>query len=346
MVVVLVRRSRQLTLSPTHGLTTARRTFHRSHRRSTSLYVRSEGLYCPATLPTTSIRMSIPARTFPVLSSHLFYGYQILEWAYAEPFKIIWAVRNDGTLLSLTFLKEQELIGWAHSDTTGLFKSVCSVTEQVSQGAVDAVYFVVQRTVNGNNTVQYIERMAEQYYPNGVSDAWCVDAGIGYNGSPATTFSGAQHLAGAEVTGLADGQVITPFTMPTDGNFTLRHSCLEGRCGPRVHTTAANSLDLGEPTVQGKRKTLRGIDLKVNQTLGLWLGRTFDTLVAMKDLVRGTLAASQYDHRPESLAMCERSSIRNGTQLANSVWSNHIQCRRRSRCDSRDSLEIQNEGVD
>ena len=227
-----------------------------------------------------------------VLSSHLFYGYQILEWAYAEePFKIIWAVRNDGTLLSLTFLKEQELIGWAHSDTTGLFKSVCSVTEQVSQGAVDAVYFVVQRTVNGN-TVQYIERMAEQYYPNGVSDAWCVDAGIGYNGSPATTFSGAQHLAGAEVTGLADGQVITPFTMPTDGNFTLDTAASKVVVGlaytPQLQTLP---LDLGEPTVQGKRKTLRGIDLKVNQTLGLWLGRTFDTLVAMKDLVRGNIGS-------------------------------------------------------
>lgn len=227
-----------------------------------------------------------------VLSSHLFYGYQILEWAYAEePFKIIWAVRSDGTLLSLTFLKEQELIGWAHSDTTGLFKSVCSVTEQVSQGAVDAVYFVVQRTVNGN-TVQYIERMAEQYYPNGISDAWCVDAGIGYNGSPATTFSGAQHLAGTEVTGLADGQVITPFTMPTDGNFTLGTAASKVVVGlaytPQLQTLP---LDLGEPTVQGKRKTLRGIDLKVNQTLGLWLGRTFDTLVAMKDLVRGNIGS-------------------------------------------------------
>ena len=41
-----------------------------------------------------------------------------------------------------------------------------------------------------------------------------MDAGLGYEGSPATNFTGADHLAGMTVTGLADGSVITPFVMP------------------------------------------------------------------------------------------------------------------------------------
>jgi len=46
-----------------------------------------------------------------VLSSHLFYGFSIIGWAWAEePYKVVWAVRNDGTMLTLTFLKEQDLI--------------------------------------------------------------------------------------------------------------------------------------------------------------------------------------------------------------------------------------------
>ena len=143
------------------------------------------------------------------LASHLSYSYTIDEWCWAEqPFYNVYSIRNDGDMLMLTFLKEQEFVGWSHYVTTGLFKSATSVTEPTtSAGTVDAVYTVVQRTINGN-AVQYIERFAERAFPNGVADAWCVDAALQYSGSPATKFTGADHLAGATVTGLADGVVI------------------------------------------------------------------------------------------------------------------------------------------
>jgi hypothetical protein len=112
-----------------------------------------------------------------ILSSHLFYGHQILEWAYAEePFKVVWCVREDGILLSLTLVKEQEMYGWARHDTRGSFESVCSVTE----GTVDATYVAVRRphpTVP-NATVLQIERIADRTFPFGAEDAWCVDAGV------------------------------------------------------------------------------------------------------------------------------------------------------------------------
>ena len=144
------------------------------------------------------------------LASHLFYSYTIDEWAWAEqPFYNVNAIRNDGTMLTLTFLKEQEFVGWSHYTTLGAFNSVASVTEPTdTAGTVDAVYTVVERTVGGNS-VQYIERFAERAFPNGVEDAWCVDAGLQYEGAPATSFSGGEHLAGLTVTGLADGLVIT-----------------------------------------------------------------------------------------------------------------------------------------
>ncbi len=236
-----------------------------------------------------------------VLSSHLFYGFTLLEWAWAEePFKIVWAVRNDGILLSLTFLKEQELIAWAHSDTQGSFRSIATVTEQVAVGSVDAIYTVVQRTINGN-TVQYVERMAELYYPVGTTDAWCVDAGIQYNGAAALTFSGAQHLAGAVVTGLATDDLgnvtVINLTMPTNGTFTLPAPTPVGSTGytrvtvglgylPQLQTL---QLDLGEPTVQGKRKKITGVTTRCKDTLGLSIGRTFSTLTPMKDLALGNV---------------------------------------------------------
>lgn len=107
------------------------------------------------------------------LSSHLFLGYTLREWAWCEePYKIAWAVRNDGALLSLTYLKPQEIMGWSRNDTQGTFKSVCSVTEP----PVDALYACVQRYINGNPSYM-IERMNDRLWTN-IEDCWCVDAAI------------------------------------------------------------------------------------------------------------------------------------------------------------------------
>lgn len=53
-----------------------------------------------------------------VLSNHLFTGHTILEWDWAEePYKLVWAVRDDGVLLSFTYLQEQDVYAWARHDT-------------------------------------------------------------------------------------------------------------------------------------------------------------------------------------------------------------------------------------
>ncbi len=225
-----------------------------------------------------------------ILSSHLFFGYNLLEWAYCEePFKLTWVVRDDGVALCLTFMKEQELIGWTHSDTEGLFKSVASCIEPVSFGYVDVPYFVVERIINGS-TVKYIERMAERYFPNGMVDAWCVDAGLQYRGVPATSFTGGEHLAGATIVGLADGLPITPFVMPTNGNFTLPTAASVVTVGlaytPELQTLP---IDLGAPTIQGEEKKITGVTVRVAQTLGLEIGGDANTLVPMDDLILGNV---------------------------------------------------------
>lgn len=230
-----------------------------------------------------------------VLSSHLFYGYQILEWAWAEePFKIVWAIRDDGTLLSLTFLKEQELIGWCHSITDGDFLSVAVSIEETDSGSVDAPYFVVERSVNGN-TVKYIERLAERDLSTGLADAWFVDSGLKYDGPPASSFTGAEHLAGKTVTGLADGSVIAPFVMPTNGSFTLATAASKVVIGlaytPKLQTL---SLEVAsdDGTVQGREKKIQAVTVRVQDTLGLSIGSTFDNLVPMKDLQLGNVGSA------------------------------------------------------
>ena len=228
-----------------------------------------------------------------IIASHLFYGHIITEWAWAEePFKVVWAIRDDGVMLTLTFLKEQEFIGWAHQVTNGSFKSVATVIENTSTaGEVDAIYTVVQRSINGQ-TLQYIERVVERTFPAGVADAWCVDCGIQYVGSPVTTFTGAQFLAGAIVTGLADGVVIPPFMMAANGTFTLGVAASKVTVGIGYTCDLQTlPLELGDPTVQGKVKKINSVDILVADTLGLSIGSSFNNLVDMQDLIQGNVSS-------------------------------------------------------
>ncbi len=112
------------------------------------------------------------------LSDQLFTGFTIVQWAWCEePYRIVWAVRDDGNLLSLTYLKEQEVMAWARHDTQGQVVSVCAVTEP----PVDALYLVVARATNpsGGDLVYYIERMDDRIWKTS-EDPWCVDCGLRY----------------------------------------------------------------------------------------------------------------------------------------------------------------------
>ena len=108
------------------------------------------------------------------LSNHLFEGHQVVQWGWArEPYKIAWAVREDGKFLSLTYLKEQEINGWARHDTNGLVKSVCVIQEP----PVDVPYFIVNRYIAGvGEWFYYQERMDDRLWETN-EDVWAVDAG-------------------------------------------------------------------------------------------------------------------------------------------------------------------------
>lgn len=53
-----------------------------------------------------------------VLANHFFQGYNIVEMAYQRhPDRIVWCVRDDGRLLSMTYMREQEVLAWTQHNT-------------------------------------------------------------------------------------------------------------------------------------------------------------------------------------------------------------------------------------
>lgn len=110
-----------------------------------------------------------------ILSSHLFLYRQITQWAWSRlPYKVLWACCNDGTMLSMTYLKEQEVYGWARSDTLGLVVSMASVTEP----PVNAVYAIVQRFPPYAPEGIYVSERMDNRLWQSVEDAYAVDSGV------------------------------------------------------------------------------------------------------------------------------------------------------------------------
>ncbi|EFM18634.1 hypothetical protein [Pantoea sp. aB] len=112
-----------------------------------------------------------------VLANHLFNGYRLVDWTFSVvPYSAGWAVRSDGMLLCLTYLREQQVFAWAPQPGEGKFESTCSISE----GTEDAVYFSVQRTVNGASK-RYIERLSTRNFASR-EEAFFVDCGLSYDG--------------------------------------------------------------------------------------------------------------------------------------------------------------------
>ncbi len=117
-----------------------------------------------------------------VLSSHLFDGYRSHEAIWCrDPLRVAWVVRDDGALISLTYMKEQEVSGWARHDTQGAFWSSSTIPEP----PVDAAYFITSRQRPGKPLYYAVERMDNRIWKS-VEDPWCIDCGVAtIRGEPA-----------------------------------------------------------------------------------------------------------------------------------------------------------------
>jgi hypothetical protein len=146
----------------------------------------------------------------------------IVEIDFAlNPNSVLWAVRADGQVATMTRQIDQEVIGWnrqiggATLAGASSYESVASIPE----GENDQVWFSVERTVNGIQR-RFIEFMEDLDFGTDQADAFFVDSGLTYDGAPATVISGLDHLEAETVSISSDGAVIPDQTV-TNGQITL-----------------------------------------------------------------------------------------------------------------------------
>jgi hypothetical protein len=200
----------------------------------------------------------------------------ILETAYQRvPDAILWFVRGDGQLVSMTYEREQQVVGFARHITDGVVESVATIN---GTNAEDEVWLLVRRTINGS-AVRYVERLKlglrDALDTADKSNWWYVDSGVLRTfGSPTATITGLSHLEGKAVSVWADnavGSLIVSQPTVVGGQITLQIPASRVLIGlPFTSTLVPQRVDtnLQDGTSQGRRMRIPRMNIKVYQSTG------------------------------------------------------------------------------
>ena len=154
------------------------------------------------------------------LSPHVTVG-GITEMAYQqEPDSLVWAVRDDGQLLSMTYRRDEDVVAWSRHILGGSYDSGNAVVESVStipgstasgqtQDSLDRdeVWITVKRTIDGS-TKRYVE-FFERDYEAGDSqeDSYYADSLLTYDSTAATALTGYTHINNSSAKVFANGAI-------------------------------------------------------------------------------------------------------------------------------------------
>lgn len=203
-----------------------------------------------------------------LLAPQLVESHRIVQWAFQQsPGSNIWAVRDDGVLLCLTYMKEQNVYGWSRHVTQGKVLSVAVI----SGSQEDVVMLVVEREMGGVKKY-FLERLAGRFRDaDGIGDAFYVDCGLTSRQETASdTVGGLGHLEGADVVALADGSPVEGLTV-TDGAVTLPYAAKVVTVGLN-YVSALSPLPLETDTQQGatlgKRRAYGKCVLRLYRSVG------------------------------------------------------------------------------
>lgn len=112
-----------------------------------------------------------------------------------RPRPTIWAVLNDGTVMSGSYLKEQEVMGWVLHD----FSHDVHDLTVIPAGVVDQVWIAVNR-LSGKFQMEYMEES------DGLFGQLVTDGTVIYDSTATSTITGLAHLEGLAVSLVLDGE--------------------------------------------------------------------------------------------------------------------------------------------
>lgn len=165
-----------------------------------------------------------------LLAEHLSEGKFKRIVRQEEPYNILWGITDDGKLRGLTYLRDQQVIGWHKHVLGGTDVEVKSLAAIPGTKETE-LWMIVSRTIDGA-TVQYIEQLAN-FFRDDVEDvdATFLDSFLTYDGTATSSFTGLDHLEGETVGAYADGYVGSVDDVVTGGAITLQEEAEKVHAG-------------------------------------------------------------------------------------------------------------------
>ena len=163
-----------------------------------------------------------------IFASHLFEQKTVQSWdKVIRPSTHLWLCQNDGKMLCLTFVKEQQIFAWSRHEIKG------ATVESISFGG-NNLYFIVRR---GNK--RYLEKLGQAD-----TEHCFVDSAVHFKFDVATkNLTGLEHLAEQEVSVYADGNVVSS----PDNPKTKANALTVSATGTLTLKTAAKDIWVGLP---------------------------------------------------------------------------------------------------
>lgn len=227
-------------------------------------------------------------------AEHLLRPGVIVDIAYAaKPDNLIYLVLDTGDIIACTFDTENKVIAFGKITTTnGSFESVATIpgTDR------DEVWVVVKRTIAGND-YRYIEQFHTPFWTEQTEYIY-MDSALTYTGPPKTTLSGLDHLEGEEVAVCVDGAMHINCTV-SNGIINLQSGYEGVGATAIVHVGKIYNGDLGSMRLNppteigsslGKQQVIYDVNLLLQNTINLKLGKDADNLQTLDSLAQRTMS--------------------------------------------------------
>ena len=194
-----------------------------------------------------------------------------------EPNNTYWALKEDGTLLTLTYDKSQDVIGWSKSALAGENIKVIDLTVLPSHdNGQDMVMFAVERTINGE-TRRYLELLTRNFIRDVAhKDASFLDCSMHITSdTPFDTINGLDFLEGQSVRVMDEGSYLGDYVV-TNGQVSFDVECSDVIVGlpyPAYFETLERDLQDRQLSTKMSKLRVYKIHLYVDRTMGVSLYR-------------------------------------------------------------------------
>lgn len=188
----------------------------------------------------------------------------VVSIAFSQnPEPMLWAVMADGSLLTCTYNRAQEVIAWAKHTTSGTFESVCCTYGETANS--DDVWFIVLR--DGTRRLEKVDGSFWSALYNG-GNLYHMDAAKVKTGVAFTSVTGLDHLNGKTVKVLANGAV-RPDAVVSSGTVTVPSGTTHAVVGLEFTSELQPmpfELPLATGTVQGRKVQTPALAVRLYRT--------------------------------------------------------------------------------